>query len=117
MPSPYPQYQPEFTSEELAQARQVIQQHNAPHTLVVRAKMVLILSEAPKIGNAALADRAGVHYNTAWKWRKRWASGEFRLTDAPRSGRPSDFSPTANRSSQSNCLSIAGTKGATAFTF
>ena len=53
MPSPYPQYQPEFTSEELAQARQVIRQHNAPHTLVVRAKMVLILSEAPKIGNAA----------------------------------------------------------------
>ena len=63
MPSPYPQYQPEFTPEELAKAQQVIRQHNAPHALVVRAKMVLILSEAPKIGNAALADEAGVHYN------------------------------------------------------
>ncbi len=93
MPNPYPHYQPEFTPEELAQAQQVIRQHNAPHALVVRAKMVLILSEAPKIGNAALANRAGVHYNTAWKWRKRWATGGFRLTDDPRSGRPSDFSP------------------------
>ncbi len=93
MPSPYPKYQPVFMSEELAQARQAIRQHNAPHALVVRAKMVLILSEAPTIGNAALANAAGVHYNTAWKWRKRWATGDFRLTDDPRSGRPSDFSP------------------------
>ena len=93
MPSPYPQYQPEFTPEELAKAQQVIRQHNAPHALVVRAKMVLILSEAPKIGNAALADEAGIHYNTAWKWRKRWATDGFRLTDDPRSGRPSIFSP------------------------
>ena len=93
MPSPYPQYQPEFTPEELAKAQQVIRQHNAPHALVVRAKMVLILSEAPKIGNATLADEAGVHYNTAWKWRKRWATCGFRLTDDPRSGRPSTFSP------------------------
>lgn len=93
MPSPYPQYQPAFTPEELAKAQQVIRQHNAPHALVVRAKMVLILSEAPKISNAALADEAGVHYNTAWKWRKRWATGGFRLTDDPRSGRPSTFSP------------------------
>lgn len=56
MPNPYPQYQPAFTPEELAKAQQVIRQHNAPHALVVRAKMVLILSEAPKISNAALAD-------------------------------------------------------------
>ena len=93
MPSPYPKYHPEFTSEELEQVRQVIRQHTAPHALVVRAKMVLILAETPKIGNDALAFRVGVHYNTAWKWRKRWATRGFRLTDEPRSGRPSDFSP------------------------
>ena len=29
MPSPYPQYQPAFTPEELAKAQQVIRQHNA----------------------------------------------------------------------------------------
>ncbi len=93
MPSPYPQYHPEFTQEELDQAQQVIRQHHAPHAEVVRAKMVLILAEDPKIGNDALAEQVGVHYNTAWKWRKRWATNGFRLTDEPRSGRPSDFSP------------------------
>lgn len=93
MPSPHPKYHPLFTPEELDQARQLIRQHNAPHAQVVRAKMVLILAEAPKIGNDALAFRAGVHYNTAWKWRKRWATVGFRLRDEPRSGRPSAFSP------------------------
>ena len=75
MPSPYPKYHPVFTPDDLSQARQVIRQHHAPHALVVRAKMALILSETPQISNAALSDAAGVHDNTAWKWRKRWATG------------------------------------------
>ena len=93
LPSPYPKYQPEFTQKDLDQARQLIRQHKAPHAQVVRAKMVLALAEEPEMSNDVLAKHVGVHYNTAWKWRKRWATCGFSLTDEPRSGRPSSFSP------------------------
>lgn len=93
MPSPYPKYRPSFTPEELEKARAVFGQHTAAHTHVVRAKMVLILAEDPSIGNDALAEQAGVHYQTVCKWRKRWATEGFSLQDQPRSGRPSAFSP------------------------
>ena len=96
MPSPYPKYQPIFTSEEVEQARTVMGQHTAPHNQVVRAKMVLILAKHSSIGNDELAEEAGVHYHTACKWRKRWATEGFSLQDRPRSGRPATFSPSAD---------------------
>jgi transposase len=93
MPGPKPKHQPQFTPEEIAQAKQKARQHTAPSAEVLRAKRVLILQEEPKIGNAAVAKRLGTHANTVWKWRKRWATEGFTLEDRPRSGRPPVFSP------------------------
>jgi len=92
MSGPLPRYQPQFTPEEIAQAREILGQHTAPYMKVVRAKMVVILSEEPSISNRVLADQVKVHYNTACKWRKRWTQGGFTLEDQPRSGRPAAFS-------------------------
>jgi transposase len=93
MPGPKPKHQPQFTPEEIAQAKQKARQHTAPSAEVLRAKRVLILQEEPKIGNAAVAKRLGTHANTVWKWRKRWATEGFTLEDRPRSGRPPVFPP------------------------
>jgi len=50
MPGPKPKHQPQFTPEEIAQAKQKARQHTAPSAEVLRAKRVLILQEEPKIG-------------------------------------------------------------------
>ena len=97
MSGPLPKYQPCFTKQEVDQAKKIIRQRNAPHTQVQRAKMVLALSEDASIAHQKLADSAGVSHPTAQKWRKRWFEEGFTLTDHPRSGRPPDFSPSANR--------------------
>lgn len=93
MSGPGPKYQPCFTQEEVAQARRLSRKLTAPSGQVQRAKMVLILSETPKIPNAALARQIGLHVNTVRKWRRRWATQGFCLVDEPRSGRPAVFSP------------------------
>ena len=93
MPGPLPKYQPHFTAEEGAQAQQVVRQYHASHAKVRRAKMVLLLAEDPAIPTPTLAALAGVHQNTALKWRRRWGKEGFSLEDRPRSGRPPQFSP------------------------
>jgi len=95
MSGPLPTYQPRFPPEEVAQARQIVRQPTAPYMQVQRAKRVVILSKAPRISTRALAEQGGVHYHTAWKWRKRWTQEGFTLEDHPRSGRPPAFSPCA----------------------
>ena len=107
MPSPYPKYRPSFTPEELDEARSVVSRHSAPHNQVLRAKMVLILTADPSIGNTALAQQVGVHYQTVCKWRRRCATEGFGLQDHARSGRPSANSPTAGGSRQSRGVSTA----------
>jgi hypothetical protein len=35
----------------------------------------------------------GLDDETVYKWRRRWATQEWSLQDAPRPGRPGSFSP------------------------
>lgn len=93
MSGPEPEYQPFFTDEEISRSRRVVRQLKAAHAEVQRAKMVLILSENPKMDSAATARQIGGHANTVRKWRKRWATRGFSLEDEPRSGRPAVFFP------------------------
>lgn len=93
MPGPKPKYQPEFETEEIAEAHRIARQRNAPSSQVQRAKMVLILSEHPDISHEALAQAVGLRPRAVMKWRKRWATQGFSLFDQPRSGRPPVFSP------------------------
>lgn len=93
MPLPKPHYQPQFTPEALALARRVAAQHSAPFREGQRARLALLLHEHPELSHAEIGARCGLDPETVYKWRRRWATHPFSLTDAPRSGRPRSFSP------------------------
>jgi len=99
-----PHYQPYFSSKEIEQAQRIVRKHTAGQTLVLRARLVLLLADNPALSSPECAKQLAVHQQTVRKWRKRWATEEFTLSDKPRSGRRWDFSPSTQGSSQSNCL-------------
>lgn len=99
MPRPVSPHQPQFTDAQLAHARKVAQQTAAPHRAVLRARLTLILAEQPTISHAAAAQRCGLKEDTVYKWRRRWATQGWSLTDAPRPGRPPAFSPSGGDAS------------------
>jgi len=97
MPLPKPHYQPQFTPEQLALARKVAGQRAAPLREVQRARLALELAAHPELPHAEIGARCGLREQTVYKWRRRWATHGFSLTDAPRSGRPRAFSPSGHR--------------------
>ena len=90
----HPQSQSTFTTEQVEAARQIVALRHAPYVQVQRAKLVLRLAEEPQVSNKDLAELIGAHRNMVSKWRSRWATGDFRLDDKPRSGRPTEFTPS-----------------------
>src|SRR5688572_2345293 len=96
MPLPKPHYQPVFTAEQIEVARKVARQHSAPLREVLRARLTLVLAEHADLSHSEVARRAGLDYQTVYKWRRRWASDGWSLEDAPRSGRPRAFPPRAD---------------------
>ncbi|MBM3457163.1 MAG: helix-turn-helix domain-containing protein, partial [Armatimonadetes bacterium] len=78
---------------ELARATQVAAQRTAAHAAVQRARLALALAAHPNASHAELGAQVGLRPTTVYKWRRRWATHGFSLTDAPRSGRPRAFSP------------------------
>ena len=101
MPLPKPHYQPEFTPEQLAQARKVAAQHSAPQREAQRARLALLLAEHPELSHKEIGARCGLDDETVYKWRRRWTTHGFSLTDAPRSGRPRAFSPGRHHGGES----------------
>lgn len=93
MPPLAPIHRPQFTEEQLAHARQLAARTTAPHREVLRARLTLVLAAEPGLTHRQVATRAGLSPKTVEKWRRRWASEGWSLTDAPRSGRPPTFSP------------------------
>src|SRR6478672_5616588 len=70
----------------MARARSVRSQYRD------RLRAQIVLAAAAGKTNAAIAGQAGVHVDTARKWRRRFAAGRLAgLKDAPRSGRPPVF--------------------------
>jgi transposase len=98
MPLPKPHYQPQFTPEQLAEATKVAAQHSAPISHVRRARLALVLAEHPDLSHAEIGALCGLDDETVYKWRRRWATHGWSLTDAPRSGRPRAFSPRRDHS-------------------
>jgi Winged helix-turn helix len=96
MPLPVTPHQVTFTPEQLAQARKLAAARAAPLRAVVRAKLTLIVAERPAISHAAAAKQVGLHPDTVYAWRRRWAQEGWSLADAPRSGRPRAFSPAGD---------------------
>ncbi len=72
---------------------------NAPHRLVIRAKMILM--SASGIAHKAIAEKIDVERRIVSKWVKRWidtanienASIKQRLSDLERPGKPVIFTP------------------------
>ena len=100
MPLPKPHYQPHFTPEQLDQARKVAAQRAAPLREVQRARLALLLAAYPDLSHAEIGARCGLREQTVYKWRRRWTTNGFSLTDAPRSGRPRAFSPGGHRAGE-----------------
>ena len=107
MPGPQPLYQPKFSEEQIAEARDLVGRRQAPHGVVQRSQLDLLLLEYPGIPSPEAARRLGVHPNTIRYWRKRWDTDEFRLEDLPRSGRPPVFSPRTSHVDQGDRLRAA----------
>jgi transposase len=64
----------------------------AEHREVIRARIVLAAADGD--ANAAIATELGLHVDTVRKWRRRFRQhGLDGLTDRPRSGRPTRFTP------------------------
>ena len=101
MPLPVTRHQIQFTEAQLAHARKIAAARVAPHREVLRARLTLVLAEHPTIQHAEAAERCGLHPDTVYEWRRRWAREGWSLKDAPRSGRPRAFSPAGNDPGQS----------------
>ena len=96
MPHPVSPHQPHFTEEQVAHARRLAKQHAAPHRVVLRARLVVVLAENPQITHEQAAARSGLRYSAVYKWRRRWSEAGpegCSLEDAPRPGRRRTFSP------------------------
>ena len=93
MPGPAPTYQPSFTPEQLAECQRVVRQHSAPRAQVSRAKLALLLHDAPALDNVSAGRQVGKHENWVRYWRRIWATAGFRLTDKPGRGRKPTLPP------------------------
>lgn len=93
MAGPAPSYQPTFTAEQIALCERTVRQHSAPQAHVYRARLALLLRDAPALDNEAAGRALGKHANWVRYWRKTWATAGFRLADKAGRGRKPAFSP------------------------
>ncbi len=66
--------------------------YTSPYYIVVRAKAVLMAAQG--LNNKTIGERLSLPRQIVSKWRKRFSQERLGgLTDKPRTGRPSGFSP------------------------
>ena len=83
----------ELNEDERKRLKRITRCYTLPHQEVIRAKAILLANEG--VGNAEIARRLETHHNIVGKWRKRFLKDrENGLKNMPRSGAPSDFSPS-----------------------
>lgn len=92
MPSPYPAYRIQLTSEQEETLRQLVAKHTAPQAEVRRARMLLLAHEHPQWNNQEIASQVGCHFKTVQKWRRRWYQQQS-VQEVRRPGRPRSFPP------------------------
>ncbi len=107
MARPVPLYQPTCTDEPIATCQYVLRRHSAPQAQVYRAKLALLLHEAPTLDNVAAGRQLGKHANGVRYWRRSWATVGFRLTDRGGQGRKPALPPAAARPGQGAGLRVA----------
>ncbi|MFQ5745467.1 MAG: helix-turn-helix domain-containing protein [Acidobacteriota bacterium] len=88
--SPYPI---ELTPEEREVLEARARKYTLPYREVIRAKIVLLAAQG--LENKRIAERLDITRPDVSKWRKRFFQHRLAgLEEAPRRGRPPDFSPS-----------------------
>jgi transposase len=81
-----------LTDVERKELEKIASQYTSPYYIVVRAKAVLMASQG--IENKTIGERLSLPRQIVSKWRKRFFEERLDgITDRPRTGRPSGFSP------------------------
>src|SRR5437868_1821976 len=89
-----------LSKEEREAVEKLVRRHSTPQQLVLRGRIVLGAADGK--GNSEIAREVGLGVDRVREWRMRWIglqaaplselSVEERLSDLPRSGRPSEIS-------------------------
>src|ERR1700688_4701415 len=88
-----------LSSEHERELNDLVRAHSTPQKLAERARIILLA--AAGVGIAETAGKLGIWRKTAGHWRRRWRTADAsagvaaRLSDAPRCGAPSRFTPEA----------------------
>jgi hypothetical protein len=104
MPGPAPLDRPAFPDAFLDDCRRLVRKRTVPHGQRQRARLVLLLHESPDLSNVAAGALVELHANSVYRWRHRWAGGNFSLADRAGCGRKRAFSPSRPRNRQGNRL-------------
>jgi transposase len=99
MPRPYASPVP-LSPDQRATLTALVRARSTPQALALRCRIVLCAARPGQPTNQQVADALDCDRHTVGLWRERYlAQGLTGLQDAPRSGRPRNFSPrrTASR--------------------
>jgi hypothetical protein len=72
-------HQVTFTPEQLARAKKLAHARAAPLRTVQRAQLTLLVAEHPEISHPEAAKQVGLHADTVYAWRRRWATAGWSL--------------------------------------
>jgi hypothetical protein len=93
MSGPLSAFCPLFPDDFLAAARATVGRKTAPHQLVQRCRLAVLLHENPQLAQEEAGRRVGLSGRQVLRWRQRWAAGDFSVADSPGRGRQAAFSP------------------------
>src|SRR5262245_35051641 len=93
MSGPVPVFCPVFPEDFLQQARIEVRRKTASYQAVQRLQLALLLHERPPVGHEEAGQRVGLSGRQVRRWRRRWAAGDFTVTDASGRGPKADLSP------------------------
>lgn len=91
MRGPDPKYQPDFPNEFVSQAESICRQPTAERRQWQRARMVVLLHRSPEMSCPEIGQEVGLDKTSVRRWKKRWANGDFSLSDREGRGRKPTF--------------------------
>jgi hypothetical protein len=93
MRGPLLSYRPGFPTTFLEQAEPMVRQRTGPSQWRPRATGVLRWPQQPLVSHREAAAQGQLPLRSVPRWRRRWATGDFSLDDAPGRGRQVAFFP------------------------
>jgi hypothetical protein len=93
MSGPLSTFWPRFPEDFVGEVRATLRRKTAPHQLVQRCRLVLLLHENPYLGQEEAGRHVGLSGRQVLRWRQRWAADDFAVADLPGRGRKAAFSP------------------------